>query len=148
MVVDTVTQYLETLLPSLELELFDVQFRTEDRGWVLRVVIDSPSGVSLDDCTEVSRALGRYLDVEDCISHAYHLEVSSPGIERPLRSVDEFKRYLGKKARVKLHQPIDGTKVFEGIIKDVNGILITLEIGNKKSIEIGYDQVGKARLAL
>lgn len=148
MVVDTVTQYLETLLPSLELELFDVQFRTEDRGWVLRIFIDSPSGVSLDNCTEVSRALGQYLDVEDCISHAYHLEVSSPGIERPLRSVDDFERYLGKKARVKLHQPIDGTKVFEGVIQEVKGSLIMLELDKEKSVEFGYDQIGKARLAL
>ena len=148
MVVDTVREYLAVLLPTMSLELFDVQFRREGRGWVLRVFIDTPAGVSLDDCAEVSRALSQYLDVEDCIDHAYHLEVSSPGIERPLRSVGEFERYLGKKAKVKLHDPLDGVKIFEGVIKEVDGDKIVLDLDADRSVVFQYDWINKARLAL
>ena len=104
LIVDKVQEFLQGLLSSMELELFDVQFLRDGQGWVLRVFIDSETGVTLDHCSDVSREISRYLDVEDCIDHAYNLEVSSPGLERPLRSADEFRRYCGKKARVRVHR--------------------------------------------
>ncbi|TKB26662.1 ribosome maturation factor RimP [Desulfopila sp. IMCC35006] len=148
LIIDTVQGYLRGLLPTMELELFDVQFRREGHGWVLRVFIDSASGVTLEECSIVSRELGRYLDVEDIIDHAYYLEVSSPGLERPLRSIEDFRRYCGKKARVKVHEAIDGEKVFEGIIQQGIDDLVQLQLDDGRFIEFSFEKINKARLAI
>ncbi|GAB6192302.1 ribosome maturation factor RimP [Desulfocastanea catecholica] len=148
LIIDKLRDFLQGLLPTMELELFDVQFRREGHGWVLRVFIDSEAGVTLEDCSKVSRELGRYLDVEDFIDHAYHLEVSSPGLERPLRSVDDFTRYCGRKARVKVHEAIDGEKVFEGTIEKIEDELIYLRLDDGRSIQFSFEKINKARLAI
>ncbi|MGB3212246.1 MAG: ribosome maturation factor RimP [Desulforhopalus sp.] len=149
LIINKLQGFLQSLLPPMELELFDVQFRREGHGWVLRVFIESETGVTLEHCSDVSRELGRYLDVEDFIDHAYHLEVSSPGLERPLRSMEDFSRYCGKKARVKLHNAIDGVKVFEGFIAKVAADgLIHLKLDDIRTIQFSFEQINKARLAI
>ena len=148
LIIDKVQEFLQSLLPSMELELFDVQFLRDGQGWVLRVFIESETGVTLEHCSSVSRELGRYLDVEDFIDRAYNLEVSSPGLERPLRSTDDFRRYCGKKARVKLHNAIDSEKVFEGVIEEVVDDLIHLKLENGRSIQFSFEKINKARLAI
>lgn len=148
LIVGKVQEYLTGLLPDMGLELFDVQFRTDSHGWVLRVFIDSAEGISLDQCADVSRELGQYLDVEEIIEHAYNLEVSSPGLERPLRSIEEFKKYIGKKARVKIHNAIDGVKTFEGVIGDVGEETINMTLADGSSMQFTYDMFSKARLAI
>ena len=120
--------FAEPLLPSMGLELVDVQFRREGHGWVLRLFIDAEEGVTLDHCADVSREVSHFLDVEDLIDHAYHLEVSSPGLERPLRSLGDFQRFPGKKARVRLHESLDGQKVFVGIIGQATEESIHLDL--------------------
>jgi len=148
LIIDKLRDFLHGLLPVMELELFDVQFRREGHGWVLRVFIDSEAGVTLEHCSKVSRELGRYLDVEDFIDHAYHLEVSSPGLERPLRSVEDFRRYCGRKARVKVHEAVDGEKVFEGMIEKIEDELIYLRLDDGRSIPFSFEKINKARLAV
>jgi ribosome maturation factor RimP len=148
LVIDRVQAFLQSLLPSMKLDLFDVQYLRDDKGWVLRVFIESETGVTLDHCSLVSRELGRYLDVEDLVDHAYSLEVSSPGLERPLRSTDDFHRYCGKKARVKVHNAIDGEKVFEGVIEEVVDGLINLTLEDGRSIMFSFEKINKARLAI
>jgi len=148
LIIDKVRGFVQSLLPSMGLELFDVQFRREGQGWVLRIFIDSETGVSLDQCSSVSRELGRYLDVEDFIDHAYSLEVSSPGLERPLRSIGDFLRYCGKKARVKLHHAVDGEKVFEGVIEEVVDDRIYLKLNDGHSMQFLFEDINKARLAI
>ncbi len=148
LIIDKVRFFLQSLLPAMKLELFDVQFRREGEGWVLRVFIDSETGVSLDHCSNVSRELGRYLDVEDFIDHAYYLEVSSPGLERSLRSVEEFHRFFGKKARVKLHDAIDGEKVFEGVIEEVVDGQIHLKLNDGRTMTFSFEMINKARLTI
>lgn len=148
LIVDKIYGYLAELLPDMGLELFDVQFRTEAHGWVLRIFIDSSDGITLDHCADVSRELGQYLDVEEVIDHAYNLEVSSPGLERPLRSIDEFRKYSGKKARVKIHNAIDGVKTFEGVIGDVGEEKINMTLADGSSMQFTYDMFSKARLAI
>lgn len=148
LIIDTVQNFLLALLPTMELELFDVQFRREGQGWVLRVFIDSATGVTLTQCSNVSRELGRFLDVEDIIDYAYILEVSSPGLERPLRSIEDFRRYCGKKARVKLHEAIDGEKTFEGVIQEGVGDLTHLQLDDDRVIAFSFDMINKARLAI
>ena len=147
-IVDKIRDFLQILLPSLDLELFDVQFRREGHGWVLRVFIDSESGISLDNCSVVSRELGRYLDVEDFIESAYHLEVSSPGLERPLRSREDFIRFCGKSAKVKVHEAIDGLKVLEGIIEKVEDDSIYLKLADGRSVQFTFEMINKARLTI
>lgn len=147
-VTNKVRSFLETLLPAMGLELFEVQFRREGHGWVLRVFIDAERGISLDDCSNVSRELGAYLDIEDCITHAYHLEVSSPGLERPLRSIAEFSRFLGKKAKVRLHHELDGRKVCEGVIEAVADEIIDLREADGKVVRMTMDMINKARLVI
>lgn len=147
-VIDTVQSFLQTLLPTLGLELFDIQFRREGQGWVLRVFIDAESGVTLNHCSDVSRELGNYLDVEDCIEHAYHLEVSSPGLERPLRSIQDFLRFTGKTARVKLHHEIAGEKIFEGVIEVVSDGQIHLRLADGSVAGFTLEMINKARLTI
>ena len=147
-IIDKVEDFLQKLLPSMGLDLFDIQFRREGHGWVLRIFIDNAEGVELVHCSDVSRELSHYLDVEDVIDHAYHLEVSSPGLERQLRSVADFCRFKGEKARVKLSEGVDGKKVFEGAIEKVSGNEIDLRMKDKSLVRFSYEAINKARLTI
>ncbi len=135
-------------LPLLEeqgLELLEVQYRREQHGWVLRLVIDKPGGVSLDDCVAISRELSQILDVEDFVDQAYNLEVSSPGLDRPLKSLADFQRFSGRMAKVVTSEPLAGTHVFVGRIQETEGDSIVLEVDRRKVV-IPFPQVARARL--
>src|SRR5260221_12070781 len=103
------------------LELFEVRFRREAGGMVLRVQIDRPGpsstaedSVSVEDCAHVSRDLSALLDVDDVVPTAYTLEVSSPGLDRPLRGADDYRRFAGRRAKVVMGEPVDGQSLFKG----------------------------------
>jgi len=146
---ETVKKQVEILaLPVLEergLELIEVQYRREQSGWVLRLIIDKQEGVSLDDCTAVSREISQLLDIEDFIDQTYNLEVSSPGLDRPLKNMADFQRFIGRKAKIKTIAPIDGEHVFIGKILQATGETIILAVGSRE-LEIPFAQVAKARL--
>ena len=89
--------FAEPLLADMGMELVEVQFRREGHGWVLRLFIDKEGGVAIDDCAKVSRRNQRLSEVEDLITHAYHLEVSSPGLERPLKKREDFVRFADRR---------------------------------------------------
>ena len=129
------------------LELVEVQFRQESGGWILRLFIDREGGINVDDCASVSRQISAYLEVEELIEHAYNLEVSSPGLERPLKKIDDFVRFAGRKARIKLKEPIDGQRVFFGLLGPVHGNKLTLDVDDRQ-MEIDLDAVARARLSL
>ena len=138
----------EVVLPvlgELGLELVEVQYRREQNGWVLRLTIDKPDGVNLDDCAVASRELSQLLDIEDFIDQAYNLEVSSPGLDRPLKSMTDFQRFIGRKAKIKTIEPIAGEHVFIGNIQQTEGESIVLEVGHREVV-IPFLQVSKARL--
>lgn len=147
-VIEKVQEFVESLLPSMGLELVEIQYRQEGEGWVLRLFLDGPDGIGVDQCTKVSREVSFFLDVEDIVPHAFNLEVSSPGLERPLRDVADFKRFVGKKARVKVRHPIGGQKVFVGLIgeSDEHGFELLFEDGTSNRFVM--DQIRKARLTL
>lgn len=147
-VVSRVREFAESLLPAMGMELYDVQFRRENQGWVLRLTIDRVGGVSLDDCSRVSREVSDFLDVEDLIEHQYHLEVSSPGAERMLRSLTECRRFIGEKVRVKLSQERDGQKVFIGRLQEVGDGTLIVELENGELHTVPWDEINKARLTL
>jgi len=146
---ETISKKVEAIalpvLAELGLELVEVQYRREQSGWVLRLIIDKEEGVSLADCAAVSREIGQLLDIEDLIDQTYNLEVSSPGLDRPLKSMADFKRFVGRKAKIKTVESIGGEHVFVGRIQKTSEDRIILEVG-RKELTIPFAQVAKARL--
>ena len=144
-VVEAITSLVMPVLQEKDLVLVDVLYRRESSGWVLRLFIDKEDGVTLDDCTAVSREVSHLLDIEDIIEQAFNLEVSSPGLDRPLKSVGDFQRFAGRKAKVTTKEPINGNQVFMGRINKVEDELITMEVGQQE-LRIPFSEVAKARL--
>jgi len=144
--VDTLTALIKPICDELGLELVAVQFRREPHGQVLRVVIHHSGGVSVDDCAKVSREVSYLLDVEDIVEQAYHLEVSSPGLDWPLTTERDFNRYPGEKCTVSWHTP-DGTAKETGIIRSAADGVVVLQVdGEERTIPLG--QIIKARLVI
>lgn len=139
----------EPLAQAEGLEFVDVEFIREQAGWILRVFIDKPGGkVGLDDCTAVSRALDPVLDVEDFIPHEYHLEVSSPGLNRPLKKPEHFQRVVGQVVKVKTFGPVGDPprKSFKGVLKGVEGQAVTLEVEGAGAFQIPLRDIARANL--
>lgn len=129
------------------MELVDLQFRREGHGWVLRFFIDKEGGITIDDCATVSREISAYLEVEDLIAHAYHLEVSSPGLERPLKKKEDFVRFIGRLVRIKVRQPVDDQRVLTGMLCGLEGSSVVLEVEAGK-VFVDMENISKARLTL
>lgn len=143
----TIQGFSDPLLVDMGMELVEIQFRREGHGWVLRLFIDKDGGITIDDCAAVSREVAAYLAVEDLIDHAYHLEVSSPGLERPLRRREDFTRFAKRLARIKLREPINGQLVLIGTLLGLEGETVLLE-SDKETIRIDLENITKARLTL
>jgi ribosome maturation factor RimP len=133
------------VLGEMGFELVEVQYRREQNGLVLRLTIDKQDGINLDDCAAVSREISQLLDIEDIVDQAYNLEVSSPGLNRPLKSMVEYELFVGRLAKIKTLEPIGGESVFVGKIRKTEGESIVLEVGGKE-MTILLSQVAKARL--
>jgi ribosome maturation factor RimP len=144
-VVGQVEAFAEPLLEDMGIELVDIEFRREGHGWVLRLYIDRQDGVTLDDCATVSREVSRYLEVEDPIEQAYHLEVSSPGLERPLKKEKDFARFSGRRARIKLLEKRDGQRIFTGTLAGMEDgvVLLKTETGVERFMPM---EIARARL--
>jgi ribosome maturation factor RimP len=140
-------EYASVLLSDTDCELVEVQFRHEGHGWVLRFYIDSERGVTLDDCASFSREMSAYLEVEDLIDHTYHLEVSSPGLERPLKEKKDFVRFAGRQARIKIREPREEQRVFVGILEGLEGETVILQVDGVP-VRLELEQITKARLTL
>lgn len=110
---DIVEELAQPVMEALSFELVDVEFIKEGAYWYLRIYIDKPGGVAIDDCQAVSERMSDKLDEADPIKQSYILEVSSPG-ERPLKKDRDYERFKGEMVEVKLYQPLNGKKVFEG----------------------------------
>jgi ribosome maturation factor RimP len=128
-------------------EIVDIEFAGSSRRPLLKVFIDKEGGVTLEDCEKFSRALSALFDVEDPVRTAYVLEVSSPGLDRPLKSIKDFERSMGKLARIITRERIDNQNIFRGRISGVKGELIALS-ADDRVIEIPFDQISKARLEI
>ncbi len=137
---------VEVLLKSEGLELVDLEFRKEARGWVLRIFMDKPGGVTLDDCSEISREIGDQIEVNELIPHSYTLEVSSPGLDRPLKKEKDFLGSIGKLIQLSTSVSWEGQTFFKGILLDfqASGSLRLAE--TKKTWEIPVGLISKARL--
>jgi len=109
-----VEELAETLVVSEGMELVDLEYRRQGPRWMLRLFIDKEGGVTIDDCANISKELGDLLDVKDIIPQAYVLEVSSPGLNRPLRKKEDFSRFAGRKVQLRLVTPMEGRKKIVG----------------------------------
>ena len=138
------------LMPMVEehqFELVDVEFVKEAGNWFLRVYIDKPGGITIDDCELISRALSDKLDEEDFIVESYILEVSSPGLGRPLKKEKDFVRSQGQSVEVKLFRPIEKQKEFTGILKSWDKDTVTLEFEEEAVLTIERANIALIRLA-
>jgi ribosome maturation factor RimP len=136
----------ETLLQEEKMELADMELLREGRGWALRLFIDKTGGITLDDCASVSRQFGDQLEVEGFIPFRYTLEVSSPGLDRPLKKDQDFLRHIGNQIQVITRSPWEGRSFFKGKMLDyqVSGALSLAE--KEKVWEIPVSLIAKARL--
>jgi len=140
---------LEPIVAGEGLELVDLEFIREREGWVLRLFIDKPGGrVGLEECSQVSRAVDPVLDVEDIIPHEYNLEVSSPGVNRPLKKLAHYERVKGQKVKVKTYGPIGDPprKNFTGMLAEVSGEDIAVEVEGAGRFRIPFKDIAKANL--
>jgi ribosome maturation factor RimP len=146
-VADLVARLAEPILTEMGLELVEVQFRREQIGWVLRLIIYRPAGVAVEDCVSVSREISNLLDIEDLIDQPYHLEVSSPGLDRPLKTARDFARHRGQKIKVVTKVPVDEHQEITGFIDQVKegSVVVATE---RERIDIPYARIAKAKLVI
>jgi ribosome maturation factor RimP len=146
-IAETARQVIQPPIEAAGYELVDVQWKHEPGGWVLRVFVDAPSGISHADCERVSREVSTVLDVNDPIPHMYHLEVSSPGLDRPLRTPEHFRRFIGEKARVRLRRGVEGRRNYTGTIVavDPERARVTLEVDGREH-ELPLSDLDRANL--
>jgi ribosome maturation factor RimP len=142
-------ELLEPIVAGEGLELLELEYLREREGWVLRLFIDKPGGrVGLEECSQVSRAVDTVLDVEDFIPHEYSLEVSSPGVNRPLKKPAHFERVKGEKVKVKTFGPIGEPprKNFTGRLVDVTADDVAVDVEGGGTFRIPFKDIAKANL--
>ncbi|GAB3004582.1 ribosome maturation factor RimP [Psychrosphaera aestuarii] len=139
------TEMLQPAVDALGFELLGVEFIRAGNHSTLRVYIDHENGISVDNCADVSHQVGAILDVEDPISTEYSLEVSSPGMDRPLFTVEHFAKVVNETVSVKLNVPQDGRRNFKGTLVEVEGDMININVDNQV-FSILIDNVQKAHL--
>jgi ribosome maturation factor RimP len=137
---------IEPVLVQLGYELVELEYAAGRSQAVVRLFIDTPAGISVDDCERVSRDVAALLDVDDPIPTAYTLEVSSPGFDRVLRIPAHFERFVGERVYVELQAPRAGRKRYTGLLQAVNAAGVELEV-DKQTVEVPFGEIAKARLA-
>jgi ribosome maturation factor RimP len=152
-IADKVREVAARVAGTYHLDIFDVQFRREAGGMVLRVRIDRPGpaataeeSVSVEDCARVSRDLSAVLDVEDIVPAAYTLEVSSPGLDRPLRGADDYRRFAGRRAKVVMREPVDGQTFFKGRLAGLDGDAVVIDGDDGRRHRVPMPTITRANL--
>ena len=140
-------QFLLPLMEEYHFELVDVEYVKEAGTWYLRAYIDKEGGIAINDCEMVSRRLSDWLDREDFIEDSYVLEVSSPGLGRPLKKDKDFARSIGKEVDVRLYRLRDGSKDFTGILTQYDKESVTIELEDGSSMQNGRTEIAVIRLA-
>lgn len=141
----TIEKFSKPIVEDLGYEFYDLEYIKEDGEWYLRFYIDSENGIQIEDCTTVSRALSAKLDEVDPIKDSYYLEVSSPGLDRPLRKDSDFIKCIGKKIKLKFYKPFMDKKTLEGVLKGFANGKIVMTIKDKE-VEVEKELVSSARL--
>jgi ribosome maturation factor RimP len=137
----------KTIVESMGYELVGCEVQSNTGQMLFRIYIDSKTGVNADDCSKVSRQIGAMMDVEDLIQGRYVLEVSSPGIDRPLFELEDYRRFIGSRAKVRLVLPIDASRKYSGLIKGVEGETVYLLLDNtEQPIALPFSNIEKGNL--
>jgi len=142
---DTAASLALPIVGNMAFELVDVEFVKEAGNWYLRVYIDKPGGITIDDCQAVSEKLSCELDKVDPIKHGYILEVSSPGLERTLKKESDFEKYKGNAVEVRLFEPLNGRKVFEGELAGLKDGKILVRASGNEILEFDRSRVSSVR---
>jgi ribosome maturation factor RimP len=145
-IVSEVTHLAEGLVGEYGVEMVDVEFRFEGGRWVLRVYIDKEGGVTVDDCANVSRELADLIEAKNIIDYHYVFEVSSPGLNRPLKKERDFVRSIGKVVKLKTARPINNRRNFTGRLTKVREGRVSVVVDNGNLIELPLKEIDKARL--
>jgi len=140
-----VTELVSPILDEMGFELVDIEYLSQYGRWVLRIYADKEGGITLEECARVSREVGNLMDVKDIFPHEYVLEVSSPGLNRPLKKEKDFERAIGKKIKIQMVAPINGRRRFTGYLKEVIQGNVYLEIDNN-SFTLSRKDIEKASL--
>ncbi len=140
-----ISQLIEPILDEMEVELVDIEYLSHHGRWTVRIYVDKEGGITLDDCARVSREIDEIIDVKDIIRHAYILEVSSPGLNRPLKKEKDFQRAVGKKIKTRVSVPLEGRRNFTGYLKDFRNGILYLEVENNL-VSLSWRDVEKANL--
>ena len=140
-------ELISPIIEQYQFELVDVEYVKEGGTWYLRAYIDKPGGITVDDCEVVSRALSDLLDKHDFIEDAYVLEVSSPGLGRPLKKEKDFARSIGEEVDVRTFRAISHQKEFTGILRDYDKEKIVLEMEDQELLEIARADIALIRLS-
>lgn len=146
-----VTAIAQPILESLRIELVDIEFKRSGREMILCLFIDKEGGVTVDDCADVSRELSLIIDVEDFIPGNYSLEVSSPGLDRPLKKVSDYERFAGKLVKIKTYEPFPDDagnlrKTFLGQLVGLENGLVTMRLTEGQTASIPLERIAKANL--
>lgn len=139
--------FLMPLMEENNFELVDVEYVKEAGNWYLRTYIDKEGGITVDDCEIVSRRLGEWLDEKDFISDSYILEVSSPGLGRPLKKEKDFKRSIGKDVDIKLYKPLNKQKDFTGTLISYDKETVTITQEDETELVLNRPEIALIRLA-
>lgn len=144
-----IEELIQPTVTEMGYELVDVEFVKEGPNWYLRIFIDKEGGVTIDDCETVSKTLEKIFDEKDPIEQAYFLEISSPGIDRPLKKKEDFIKYNGEMVDIKLYKPYEGSKEYTGKLVgyDENDGTVTIEVDDK-NIAFTKKEIAGIRLAV
>lgn len=140
-------EILQPIVEEYGFELVDVEYVKEGGNWYLRAYIDKPGGITVDDCETVSRRFSDILDAEDFIDEAYIMEISSPGLGRPLKKEKDFQRSLGEEVEVRTYRLIDRKKEFTGILKSFDEDTVTIELEDETEMKFEKGDIALIRLA-
>lgn len=145
-IVDAVRALVEPIVTDLGLELVEVFYGSEQGRWILRLTIDGPNGIGHDECQRVSDAVDAPLDAADPIPGSYYLEVSSPGLDRPLVKPADYVRFAGQKARLRTREPVDGRRNWQGVIAGFEADHVRLILDGQEEVDLPFDQIDRARI--
>lgn len=150
-IIETVQTLIEPIFEERQAELVDIEYVKEGQDWFLRIYADTDDGIDLTECSIISEKISDVLDEADPIKRTYFLEVSSPGAERPLKSIKDFENHINENIYVTLYAPVDGAKEYEGILMTFENEIATIEYKiktRKKQVNIPYNKIATARLAV
>ncbi|HAM52911.1 MAG TPA: ribosome maturation factor [Nitrospiraceae bacterium] len=147
-----IQEFAHRVADELGFALVEVSLLGSGKRTLLRVIIDKEGGITLDDCATYSRRFEGFMDVENLITQSYTLEVSSPGLDRPLRTLDDFKKNIGKLVRITTKEMIDNRTFFQGRLKDIRDNVLSISLfekrGTPEEIDIPYDKIARAQLEI